>query len=222
MLTTKFIKSKVVVLILAFFANYATARYVQSDPIGQDAGPNTYAYVNNNPLLQADPLGLAPGDLFATSEDASIDMFNWIISQTYQQNRWEPTQEVGGWVIKKGDCYTYTDDLRAGSSHTGSMPPKPRNAAAAFHTHTLLPQRDYSRLRFSRPGDVAGKPTAGDLSAANQSYYGTQFVGGFSHGGVNPTTHRVTATQVMFRNIPPSNRSVSVGLRAPKKCECSQ
>lgn len=43
---------------LALFSQHVDARYVQSDPLGLAAGPSTYAYVNSNPLIYADPLGL--------------------------------------------------------------------------------------------------------------------------------------------------------------------
>ena len=41
------------------YYNPETGRYITSDPIGLDDGPNTYAYVKNNPLTYYDPNGLS-------------------------------------------------------------------------------------------------------------------------------------------------------------------
>jgi RHS repeat-associated protein len=45
-----------------YFREYdpSTGRYIESDPIGLAAGPNTYAYVANQPTRYTDPLGLCP------------------------------------------------------------------------------------------------------------------------------------------------------------------
>jgi RHS repeat-associated protein len=47
-----------------YFRDYdpQVARYVESDPIGLQAGVNTYAYVRNNPIGASDPLGLFTSD----------------------------------------------------------------------------------------------------------------------------------------------------------------
>lgn len=64
-------------------------RYMESDPLGLLAGPNTYAYVNGNPLGYSDPEGLCPwcvvgavigGGLNAYSQyqnNGGFDNFNW-------------------------------------------------------------------------------------------------------------------------------------------------
>ncbi len=51
--------SGALILVLLGYCGIASARYLSSDPIGIEGGPNTYTYVNNNPLRYIDPSGLS-------------------------------------------------------------------------------------------------------------------------------------------------------------------
>uniref|UniRef100_UPI0010F7EA36 RHS repeat-associated core domain-containing protein n=1 Tax=Pseudomonas sp. 2FE TaxID=2502190 RepID=UPI0010F7EA36 len=122
-----------------YFRDYdpETGRYVESDPIGLRGGLNTYGYVMGNPLSLIDKLGLAPGDLFGSPDDAAVDAGNY--------SRGKPNQsiEYGGWVFRKGNCWTYNfiEGEAASQGKPASVPGnalqnmQPTDANMIWHTH---------------------------------------------------------------------------------------
>lgn len=56
---SEIITKVVFVLAFAIYADSASARFIQADPIGLEGGINPYAYVQNNPVNAVDPWGLS-------------------------------------------------------------------------------------------------------------------------------------------------------------------
>jgi len=73
-----------------YFRDYDTSlgRYVESDPIGLGGGMNTYAYVESNPIVYYDPLGLKmAGTCDAILVTLNIERQRQIDSATDQHNK---------------------------------------------------------------------------------------------------------------------------------------
>ena len=65
----KFASLTTLALAFAGFCNTASARFIESDPIGLNGGINTYAYVRGNPMTRVDPFGLADINKFDPIHD---------------------------------------------------------------------------------------------------------------------------------------------------------
>jgi hypothetical protein len=191
---------------------------LQSDPVGQSAGPSTYSFVESKPMAQRDPLGLDPGQRFGSLQAAASDMLRFIIRNS-NEGRFDPTQEVGNWIIKDGKCYYYRDDLFAQNGHDHTpMKPRPKNAEGSLHTHRLFPQSKRNRVDLSD----------GDRSAENRTMYGpVQFTGGNVYNDPNGTSRTRPFHPVLYMNDGTSTTSNEVEVisskpLSPSQCECTK
>lgn len=106
-------------------------RYSRSDPIGIAGGLNVFSYALSNPLRYVDVLGLAPGDLFASPDDAAIDAARYARSQIPRDI------EYGGWIYQVKECfsYNYTRGTRTNIPWARLEAMRPAKPAGLWHTH---------------------------------------------------------------------------------------
>jgi RHS repeat-associated protein len=112
-----------------------TGRWLSRDPIGEEGGINLYGYVGGNPLRWIDVLGLDPGDLFKSADDAAWD------AAMYARKQPIKIKEYGGWVYQQGNCWTYNfivgKDTAIDVSQLLGIKPSEGNRRI-WHTHPPL------------------------------------------------------------------------------------
>ena len=129
-------------------------RFIQMDPIGLAGGDtNLYRYVKNSPLRFSDPLGLEPGDIFATADEAARDAISYTNPISIAEN-----VEYGGWIYGNDRTgYTYT--MVRGTVDELRLPRPPYNVVADYHTHGADVPGYLSEI-FS-PDDIFGNQLMG-------------------------------------------------------------
>jgi len=93
----------------ARYYNPATKRFISEDPIGLRGGPNSYAYVEGNPIGLIDLYGLAGETLdFGDGYTGRVDRFNYGDQASYEIHVFDAKgREAGvlgpdGWINKHG------------------------------------------------------------------------------------------------------------------------
>jgi len=121
-------------LLLIGYSETASARYLESDPIGLAGGLNPYAYVRSNPIRWIDRLGLLPGDSYPSAEAAAHAAIGDINTTSMAEDR-----EYAGLIYQGANGLSYSYSNPAAGGQAGSVPydifPIYGDPVSSYHTH---------------------------------------------------------------------------------------
>src|SRR5206468_3203711 len=91
----------------ARFYDPQLGRFISEDPLGLLAGPNPYAYVENQPVMSADPMGLCKCGLKKGPQ----------YYLTFSSHFAAGTVQLGGQTVPNGTTFRWQAEFRNDASH---------------------------------------------------------------------------------------------------------
>ena len=126
-------------------------RFISEDPLGFGGGDvNLYAYARNNPVNRIDPLGLAPGEPYATPDAAAMAAvadIRAMPNQRIEYGGWIYYVDPGTWPYGGDEPYfTYTEPRTDNQKDSVWPGRRPCDSVADYHNHPKIPPYKYNQF----------------------------------------------------------------------------